>query len=219
MTRHEAAWIADRLGRYPSDALSPLINLGSSTRNFRERERPWIRDLIFAPLEARGVTVVHSDLRDGEGIDLRADILTDDSFARAKGIGARALLCTNVLEHVVDPARFAERCAALVEPGGLLIFTVPLSYPYHRDPIDTEFRPRPEEIAALLPDCRVELQEVIETGSYRDNLRARPWIITRQLFRLPFPFLGWTKWKRSMKKFYWMVRPYKQSCVILRTPA
>lgn len=215
MTEQEAIWLSQTLAAIDANRLSPLINLGSGTREFRERERPWIRDRIMAPLIARGVRVVHCDIRDGDGIDLRADILDVRGFENARAVGAAALLCTNVLEHVPDPARFARRCMDLVAPGGLLILTVPHSYPHHRDPVDTMFRPTPEEIAALFPDCRIVGRAIIETGSYRDNLRKRPWIIFRQISRLPFPFLGWTKWKRSMMKFYWMVRPYLQSCVVL----
>ena len=62
-----------------------------------------------------------------------------------------ALLCCNVLEHVRDPGEFARRCAMLVRPGGVIVVTVPRSYPHHADPIDTLYRPTPEEAAALFP--------------------------------------------------------------------
>ena len=63
----------------------------------------------------------------------------------------RALLCCNVLEHVRDPGEFARRCGTLVMSGGVLAVTVPRSYPHHSDPIDTLYRPTPEEAAALFP--------------------------------------------------------------------
>ena len=85
----------------------------------------------------------------------------------------------------------ANRCFDLLPPGGRLVITAPA-----------------EVLAA----------DIINTGSYRDNLRQRPWIICRQFIRLPFPFLSWTRWKRSMKKFYWMIWPYRQSCVVLQKP-
>lgn len=216
MMEAEADWIAAQLARLPGEALSPVLNIGSSDRWFRETSHPWIQAKIFAPLQARGVRVVHADTREGDGIDLQSDILSPEGFRAAQAVGARSLLCTNVLEHVRDPATFARRCEGLVRPDGVLLVTVPRSYPHHRDPIDTMFRPTPAEIAALFPNCRAVEAAILPTGSYRDNLRRRPWIIARQIARLPVPFLGWTKWKRSMMKFYWMVYSYQQSCVVLR---
>jgi len=220
MLKQEAEWIAAKLGASDTEALSPMLDIGSSTRAFRTEQKPYIHTRLFGPLEARGVHVIYADLKAGDGIDITADLLSDAGYQEIKALGVQSILCCNVLEHVLDPAAFARRCYALLPPGGRLIITVPKSYPHHRDPIDTDFRPSPEDILALFDTpLEVETCDIIETGSYRDNLKARPWIITRQLFRLPFPFLGWTKWKRSMKKFYWMVRPYRQSCVIIRKPA
>jgi SAM-dependent methyltransferase len=219
MQEVEAKWIAETLRAFPAEELSPILDIGSQTLAFRTQEKPYIQNDLFAPLMARGISIIHSDLQEGDGIDLSANLLEEEGFNQVKATAPRTIFCNNVLEHVLDPAEFANRCFALLPPGGRLIITVPRSYPHHRDPIDTMFRPTPEEIHALI-DAPAEIlaSEIIETGSYRDNLRRRPWIIYRQIIRLPFPFLGWTKWKRSMKKFYWMVWPYRQSCVVIQKP-
>lgn len=219
MQEVEAKWIEETLRAFPAEELSPILDIGSQTLAFRTQEKPYIQNDLFAPLMARGISIIHSDLQEGEGIDLSANLLEEEGFKQIKATAPRTIFCNNVLEHVLDPAEFANRCFALLPPGGRLIITVPRSYPHHRDPIDTMFRPTPEDIHALI-DAPAEIlaSEIIETGSYRDNLRKRPWIIYRQIIRLPFPFLGWTKWKRSMKKFYWMVWPYRQSCVVIQKP-
>ena len=62
-----------------------------------------------------------------------------------------AILCCNIFEHVEDRARFASICHDALRPGGYLVVSVPYSYPYHTDPIDTYLRPTPEEIAAMFP--------------------------------------------------------------------
>lgn len=219
MQEAEAKWIEASLRGIPSAELSPILDIGSQTLAFRTKEKPYIHNDLFAPLIARGVSIIYSDLQQGDGIDISANLLDDAGFDEIQATAPRTVFCNNVLEHVLDPAEFANRCFALLPPGGRLVITVPQSYPHHRDPIDTMFRPSPEEICALIDaPANIVASETIETGSYRDNLKKRPWIIYRQFVRLPFPFLGWTKWKRSMKKFYWMIRPYRQSCVVIQKP-
>ncbi|MGD9616347.1 MAG: class I SAM-dependent methyltransferase [Alphaproteobacteria bacterium] len=222
MFEREARWISDRLAACPLQQISPLLNIGSGTRAFREVAQPWIERDLFAPLAARGVEIVHLDARagdgPGDGIDIRADLLHDDDFARlAEGRRYAALLCCNVLEHVRDPGAFAHRCAMLVRPGGLIVVTVPRSYPHHADPIDTLYRPTPDEAAALFPRSALVTAEIIDVGlSYRDEIRRRPWLLLRPLLRLPVPFLGLAKWRNSMVKPYWLFHNYRVSAAVLR---
>ncbi len=217
MFEREAHWIGAELAAYPATLISPLLNVGSSTREFREKTQPWADREIFAPLAERGVEIVHLDTRAGAGIDLRADLLDDADFARVSQRRYGALVCCNVLEHVADAVGFARRCAALVAPGGVIIVTVPRSYPRHGDPIDTLFRPTPEAAAALFPGTALVAAETIDVGqSYRDDVRRRPWILLRHLARLPVPFLGLDKWRHSMRKPYWLFHNYRVSAAVLR---
>jgi SAM-dependent methyltransferase len=217
MFDREARWVAGQLARYPAGQISPLLNVGSSTSDFRQRVQPWTTRHIFAPLAARGVEIVHLDSRTGAGIDICADLLDDADFARIRATRYRALLCCNILEHVLNPAEFARRCVELVLPGGVIVVTVPRSYPRHGDPIDTLYRPTPEKAAALFPDTAVIAAEIIDVGeSYRDELRRRPWILLRHLARLPVPFLDVEKWTASMQKPYWLFYNYRVSAVVLR---
>jgi SAM-dependent methyltransferase len=220
MFEREARWIGDRLAVYPAAELSPLLNVGSGTRAFREDAQPWIERDLLAPLAARGVEIVHLDTRGGDGIDIRADLLRDDDFARVAARRYAALLCCNVLEHVRDPGEFARRCETLVWPGGLIVVTVPRSYPHHADPIDTLYRPTPGEAAALFARSAPVAGEIIDVGlSYRDEVRRRPWLLLRPLLRLPVPFLSLAKWRNSMVKPYWLFHNYRVSAAVLRRDA
>lgn len=220
MFAREARWIAERLAAFPAPALSPLIDVGSSTSDFREQTQPWISRALFAPLAARGVAITHLDARQGPGIDIRGNLLDDADFARLRSTGYRALLCCNILEHVPDPAELATRCAELVMPGGIIVVTVPHSYPRHADPIDMLYRPAPAEMAALFRGTTVLAAEIIDVGeSYRDEVRRRPWILLRHLARLPFPFLDVEQWTASMQKPYWLFHNYEVSAAVLRRDA
>ena len=47
-----------------------------------------------------------------------------------------AMLCTQVLEHVPEPARVLSELAQCLKPGGLLILTAPLTGEEHQQPYD-----------------------------------------------------------------------------------
>jgi hypothetical protein len=215
MFEAEAAWLCAALDRYPAERLSPLLNLGSSTALFREQTQPWTEVLLYRPLRARGIDLVHVDRRDEPGVDLRADLSDAADLPRLAALAPRALLCCNLLEHVEEPGRLARHCLALLPPAGLAFVTVPFSYPYHRDPIDTMFRPTPEELAPLFAGARLVEGAVVGAGrSYRDEVRRRPWLLLRHVARFPAPFLSWAKWRRSMTKLYWLAAEYRITCAV-----
>jgi hypothetical protein len=215
MFEAEARWLRCALDAFPSERLSPLLNLGSSSTQVRETIQPWIENQVFLPLRARNVEAVHVDMRELPGVDVRADLTDPDDVRRLRTLRPRALLCCNLLEHVIEPERLAAHCLELVAEGGLLFVTVPFSYPYHRDPIDTMYRPNPVELAGLFRDARLLDSILLGTGvSYRDVVRERPWILLRHVWRFPVPFLSFEKWKRSMTRLYWLAAEYRITCAV-----
>ena len=215
MFEAEACWLRCALDAFPTERLSPLLNLGSSSVEVRQGVQPWIEYQVFLPLRARDVEVVHVDMRELPGVDVQADLTNPADVRRLRALRPQALLCCNLLEHVVEPGRLARHCLDLVGTGGLLFITVPFSYPYHRDPIDTMYRPNPAELAQLLAGARLLDSTILGTGlSYRDTVRDRPWILLRHAWRLPIPFLSFEKWKRSMARLYWLVAEYRITCAV-----
>jgi hypothetical protein len=214
MFEAEARWLAREMARLDAAALSPLLHLGSSDRQFRERRQPWIHAELERPLAARSIRIVNADLKAADGVDVVGDIFDAAVFERLRAMGFKALLCANILEHVVDPRAFARRCLEIVAAGGIIAVTVPRSYPHHADPIDTMFRPSPEEVHALFPGTRMLVAETIATGSYRDVLRRKPWRILH-FARLLVPFLSMRRWRRARARLHWLFNPYLVTCVVL----
>lgn len=214
MFETEAIWLAREMARVDAAGISPLLHLGSSDRAFREGQQPWIHRHLELPLAERGVRVVNSDIKAAAGVDVVGDIFHADTIERLRQFRFKALLCANILEHVRDPAGFALRCLDVIEPGGMLFVTVPRSYPYHADPIDTMFRPSPPEVHALFPGTEVIAAEVIATGSYRDAIKRKPWRLLR-FARLLAPFLSRKRWERTRARAYWLVNPFLVTCVVL----
>lgn len=214
MLEQEASWIGEQLSALPTSALSPCINLGSSDRRFREIRQPYIDRQVFAPLRARGVEVVHCDRKDADGVDYVGDVFVDPDLARLAALRPQLVICSNVHEHVVDPADLSRRCLAVLPVGGHLLVTVPHSYPFHSDPIDTMFRPDLDQLCALHPGTAVVERSLVVAGTYGDSLRAAPRRVFGDLLELPRVWLktgGPAAWRMC-----WMRRPYVVGCVLLR---
>ena len=220
MMRCDAKWLGGVFAGMSREDLSPIVNLGSSTRHFRTVEQPYIQELVFGPLEARGIRVVHCDLKAADGVDLVGDVFDDADFARLQAVGARAVICTHMFEHVLDRGELSRRLLALLPAGGLFFVTVPSSYHEHNDPIDTLYRPTPEELAGMFAGQQILEQRELIGDTYWVHVRRRPaTIFLRHFTRLFVPFLDWHAWKRSMRKLYWLANNYKVSAVIGRKVA
>jgi hypothetical protein len=216
MFEAEARWLRLALDTFPAERLSPLLNLGSSTVEIRETVQPWMQTELFAPLRDRGVEVIHIDQRQSPGVDIQADLTNAADVRRLTALQSKALLCCNLLEHVLAREQLARHCLDIVPRGGLLFVTVPYSYPHHRDPIDTMYRPSPDELARLFAGARLLDGTILGAGvSYRDAVRQRPWLVLRHIARFPVPFLSFEKWKRSMTRLYWLFAEYRITCAVL----
>ena len=231
MRIEEARWIDLCLARHapaidpqspsPSPSQPVLLNLGSGTAQARERAKPYIDQLTLAPLRGKGWRIVHSDLQQGEGIDLSGDMFDPAFQQQLQALQPGLVMFCNVFEHL--PAKLRAQAPATLErilaPGGLLLITVPRSYPYHADPIDTLYRPTPQEVAALFPRMEVIETQVVDSESYGDEfLRGSLWRRTRKVLRLLFPFVRPKRWLSHAHRFFWLHRPYQLSCLLLRKP-
>jgi SAM-dependent methyltransferase len=167
-TRHvlraEAAWLQARLEQLPDDDLSPLLSIGSGGRELRSTQ-PWIEEVIYAPLARRGVKVLHHELEPADGVDVAGDLTDRDFFDRLSQLQIRSVLCSNVLEHVPNRDEVAAGIERIVAPGGYALVSVPRRYPYHPGPIDTLFRPTPDELRSLFPNLVYESGAEIRTES------------------------------------------------------
>jgi hypothetical protein len=71
--------------------------------------------------------------------------------------------------------------------------------------------------AALFGAHQIEGKTELTGHNYWALIRRRPFVLVgRQLGRLVVLFLGWSAWKRSMRKPYWLAHPYKMAAVVGR---
>jgi SAM-dependent methyltransferase len=222
MRKEEARLMAEWVRSLALPAGSVCLNVGSSTAEFRKVVQPHIDRLLIGPIEEAGIRVVHCDMKPAAGVDEVGDLLDPGFRERLRAYCADVMLCSNLLEHLTDPVDFLAACGDLVRPGGYGLVTMPLSYPYHADPIDTMLRLKPDEIAALLPGWEVVRAEELVAGSHANDLRGekRPLVtLAKQLGRTAMPFYRSHQWRGIAHRLLWLFRPYRQSMVLLRKPA
>lgn len=216
MLRAEAVAIGDLLQR--AGPLSPILNIGSSTARFRTVDQPWIDECVFVPLRERGVEVDHLDVRAASGVDIVGDILDPTLQEELAARHYRCLILANVLEHVRDRQAVAAACQAIAGERGLILVTVPKSYPYHADPRDTGYRPTPEEIVALFPGSRLRETRTIVGPTYAETLRADRISPLREVGRTFAGLLIAPVRPRSARsrlhRWLWYRRPYKVSLAL-----
>lgn len=211
-------WI-EQLGLAPG---AVCLNIGSSTGDFRLRVQPHIHAELIAPLEHQGIKLIHCDMKVEAGVDEVGDLLDPAFRTRLRSYNADVMICSNLLEHLTDPQQFAVACGELVREGGYGIFSVPYSYPYHPDPIDTLLRPSPTELAQMLQSWSVVQATVIRSGSHWSDLRrsGEPWRrLVRQLGRAAMPFYRRSQWRHVSHRLLWLWRPFTSSAVLLQKPA
>jgi SAM-dependent methyltransferase len=219
MRVEEAAWIGERLARLD---VTTVLELGSSTKLFRTQTHPHVDRLIHAPLRAKGVRIIHSDLKPDVDVEIAGDIYSEGVQARLRQANADAVICCNMFEHVEDRARLASICHDILRPGGHLLVSVPFSYPYHTDPIDTYFRPTPEEIAAMFPTYTLIDSAIVRSSTFGQELAAGgslPKALLRRSYCLCKFWLPRSEYADLNHRLLWLFRPYRISSVVLRRPA
>lgn len=220
MLIEEAKWLARQMAELEPDRVFPLLDVGSSTGYFRTVEQPWIDREIFAPARRAERPVSHLDAKPAEGVDVVVDLADPRAVERLAGHGYMSVFCSNLLEHVTNPEQIAQALVGLLPPDGYLLISCPYQYPYHPDPIDTMFRPTPEQLAALFSGTRLYRQAVVKNGTYFQELLRTPVPSIKLFLRLLLPFYKPRAWRQALNdvrwSLPWLFRRFEATCVVLQ---
>jgi len=220
MRLEEAKHIEFLLNEFTGKKTNPevVLNLGSSTGDFRKVQQPHIDRYVFEPLNESIYRTIHFDLKSEEGVDLSGNIFDLETQKTLKKIKPTIIICCNLLEHLEEGSRneIQNILDLLLEEDGILLITVPYSYPIHFDPIDTYFRPSPQELSKLFPSYRIIHESIIMSTRFMDEFLAYSlYSKIRTLVRLFVPFYKFKEWKAQVHRLLWLFRNYKVSCVML----
>jgi SAM-dependent methyltransferase len=214
----ESLWLRDQLALLSDEDLFPLLDIGSSTLAYRTVVQPHVDANVFAPLRARGGITLHLDLKPSDGVDIVGDLLDTEFLATLERRGVRSVLLSSVLHHLTDRIPLIASVLRLVRPGGHIILSGPYRYPRHYDPIDTMFRPTPEEVAAMFPGASMVAGAIFESGYILNwsKVERGGRSLLRTIVCLCLPFYRPWEWFCFVKQAQRIVKLIKAFGVVLR---
>ena len=216
MLIEEADWIKKAIDQHFKTEDFPILNIGSSTLEFRAEVQPFIDQKIFKPLKEKGIKIFHTDLKKEEGVDIDGDLNSKVFRAQLKGLNIKSVLCSNLLEHLEKPQEICDSILDILPSGGKLIITVPNSFPYHKDPIDTMLRPNIDELHAIFPNTGlVKAEVVVSNNSYKDSLLNNWKYLFTMIVRWMLPFYKYSEWRHMIKDLFQANKKYKATCLVL----
>jgi SAM-dependent methyltransferase len=93
----------------------------------RERKRG-----SFSPPETQAKNWLYLNI----DLETQPDIFGDAGNIPLPSMCVDTVICTEVLEHLQEPARCVDEVYRILKPGGVFIASVPFLYPIHADPYD-----------------------------------------------------------------------------------
>ena len=182
-----------------------IINLGSGNREQLKKTKPWVSKNVFDLFKKQKAKILHVDAENFPGVDIVQDLSQPNSLSFCDKLkGSKLFILANVLEHIPKKvyAEFLNKIYSKMNSKDGLIIMVPYGYPYHADPIDTKYRPSPNELNQLLPLTWLE-DEIVSAGSYKEEFRRmnvfkKIRTLLKPLWILQKP----TKWLENHRLFY-----------------
>lgn len=212
MLEPEAIWFAEKLSDISVSAISPILNIGSSTEIFRIYDQPWIDRDLWRPLRERGATIVHMDAKDSNGVDIVGDLCDNQFLKSLSQMNFKTVFCNNLLEHVGNRREICQALSKIVDSGGYICVSCPFRYPYHPDPIDTMFRPNIQDLANQFLQMEVMHATIISSSKHR-----KPIALATQVLRLCMPFYRPKRWAFMLRfNSSFLFKDYEATCLVLK---
>jgi SAM-dependent methyltransferase len=155
----ESLWIKKIFENLNISHIVEVLDIGSSTLQFRKQTQPHIYKNVFRPLLDKKASISYMDKKEGRGIDYVLNI--ESATYEQIGKNFDLVLCCSLLEHINNPEKVCSLLVSLVKQSGFLLVTVPQCYRYHPDPIDTMFRPSIKTLISMFPEMEIIKKEVV----------------------------------------------------------
>lgn len=214
----ESEWFKKVLNKYIERDRAIVLNIGSSTKEFRETEQPYVQENVFDVLATKNATVLNVDLKQEAGVDLVGDVTDAEFIKKLYGITPNAIICSNLLEHLTIRELFCNSLIKIMNKDTYLIVSVPYSFPYHPDPIDTLYRPSPQDLKVSFKELEIIESKIVQCGTFfnfiHKNVPLKLKVKYRvfALIRLLLPFYKSDTWKDNL----WNFKSISATCVVFK---
>lgn len=226
MFDREAKKIGEILDSMDIHDLNPILEIGSSTEYFRKKMKPHINENIHEKINKRGIQIICSDIKpDPDVIDQKnmiiGSVFDDKTLQKMIDLKPRCILLCNILEHVTDSQEVCNRIQKIATAGTLIVCSVPYSFPYHPDPIDTLYRPSPEELIEKFSNIEVMHKEVIEGANFGAQLKELKlhkalWVIFKQTIKIIIHTISLRFSLVKASRLFWFNKNYSVSLIVLK---
>jgi SAM-dependent methyltransferase len=131
-----------------------LLDVGCGAQPYR----------TLVPRDVRYIGIDTADAKDRFGYDVPDTTYFKGDHWPVEDAAVDAVLCTETLEHVLDPLSFLSEAKRALQPGGRLILTVPFSARWHYVPFDY-WRFTPSGLAHILNRSGFTEVEIYRRGN------------------------------------------------------
>lgn len=176
---HAGFWVRkridDAIAAHAHLAHGKLLDVGCGVKPYEK---------LFAPYVEKYYGTEYSPESGYRGN--RADVAGDAEAMPFADASFDTILCTEVMEHVMNPEKVAEEFARVLKPGGTVIITVPFIFPIHDEYDFTRFTNK--GVAVMLERYGLAVEKVQPLSGTGVTLA-----IMFNLFWYELGFI-WTKW-------------------------
>lgn len=199
MLHEESLWIGNKIKTITETNSYPILNIGSSTKEYRTIRQSFIQKNIFDLIPNESTNVIHLDMKAAEGVDLVGNLYDKEFLEKIKQYKFKTILLNNVLMYLEEKERIelSRTLEDILEKDGYIIVTNSHVFPPAHDPVESYYRGSPEKIQQeLFPNFNVINTEVANTYfSYSKYLKSNPKVIPVKIARFLLPFYKYTEWK------------------------
>ena len=216
MLINEAKWLGQNILKYKDEDIFPVLNIGSSDSDFRDKKQPWINKYIFNKLILLNKEILHLDCFVSKGIDIIDDINSLSFQKNIRQMLVKSVLCSSLLEHVENKEKICSLISEILPKNGYLFVSCPYSYPYHPSPIDTMFRPDISELKKYFPEFDIISSSIITDVSHFQRLKEFPLTTIKNIFT---NFVINTFFKSSVQRVSyekWVLKKFQAVCLVLK---
>ncbi len=223
MLYEEAKWIGQQLETILPKISYPVLNIGSSTKEYRQIRQPYNQEFIFDHFNDEANQVIHIDMKEAEGVDMVGNLLDANFREKLKSLKSPLIFFNGILLHLDKKTReeMAKILYDILPSGGYLIVSSSLIFPAVHDPVDSFYREKATKMHKnLFPmfNC-IAAEDVKGKPSLWTYIKLTPRrILSLGKFMLT-KWYKWTEWKFMLHYLIFNIRkPFSAACLVLQKP-